>query len=125
MRRLAVSLLFLFFVLRMIVPALPVFVCHEMGGVHVLGPCCSSDESGPQKAPLLSARCCEQESQLKVDLQRPPQIDHMPILQAPLLVASGSVLEPLTSSTSSHSRATRADHLPIGPPTPLRKILRI
>lgn len=124
MRRLAVSLLFLFFVLRMLVPALPVFVCHEMGGAHVLGPCCSSDVS-PQKALLLSARCCEQEAQLKVDLQRPPQIDHMPILQAPLLVASGSVLEPLGISASPHSRATRGGHLPIGPPNPLRKILRI
>lgn len=108
----------------MIVPALPVFVCHEMGGMHVLGPCCSSGELGLHEAPLLSARCCEQEDPLKVDLQRAPQIDLTPILQAPLLFSTALLPLPVLSSYA-YPRALRDGPPPIGPPPPLRQILLI
>lgn len=124
MRRFAASLLFLFFALRMLMPALPVFVCHEMGGMHVLGPCCSSEELGFHEAALLSARCCEQEDQLKVDLQRTPQIDLTPILQAPLLFSTALLSLP-APPTSSYPPLLRDGPPPIGPPPPLRQILLI
>lgn len=126
MRRFSFSLLLLLLAIRMIVSALPVFICHEMGGTHVSTPCCAPDETGLDETSLVASRCCEQEDQAKLDLQRGPKTEAASLLQVPLLAA----LVPLPLLLPGPLLSTplsmpRSGALPVGPPPPLRQILRI
>lgn len=124
MRRLAASLLFLLLVARVFMPTLPSFICHEMGGSHVLGPCCAEDDTNFAGPSLSSARCCEQEAQAKLDIQRAPQGDLDIAFEPPALLASYLIpppdVRPLLQPLTLHAGAP-----PTGPPPPLRQVLRI
>lgn len=125
MRRLATMLLFLVLVLRAALPALPVYVCYEMGGEHVLGPCCSSEAAHPSDTPTVGARCCVPEDQPTFEAQSPPQPHAALGFQLPVLVAV--VLDLALPASQSTLRLPLVHHgpPPIGPPPSLRKILRI
>lgn len=125
MRRVAVSLVLLIVVLRAVAPSAPIFICHEMGGVHVLGPCCQADEWRADQPEAISARCCEAHEQARIDIQRAPQTEPSLKLTAPALVFIDAVpVEPM-ATPSPFIRHLRSRPPPVGPPPPLRQILRI
>lgn len=124
-RHLASILLFFVLVLRAVLPALPVYVCYEMGGEHVLGPCCSAESANPSDPPSVSARCCVPEDQPTVDAQRPPQPHAGHGLQLPALVAVVLAFAQPSLQPTLRLPLARTGPPPLGPPPSLRKILRI
>lgn len=127
-RRVLATLFFLALVLvlglRAVLPALPVYVCYEMGGEHVLGPCCESEEVHPGDAPSYAARCCVPEKQPTVEAQRAPQ--PQATLLASVVVAVAGVFEFASPPSVPTFRLPPLCNgpPPLGPP-PLHRVLRI
>ena len=145
--RIAAGLLLLCLLLRAALPTLPLYVCAGMGGLHLLRPCCPSpvdtvaddaDEDAAHDALAqadqrgddthLSARCCERSDLPRLTLQRAPRPLQIPSppphASADVALVFAAPLTPLhPSPTALLHRLTHA--AAIGPPPPLRPVLRI
>ncbi len=125
MRRFASLLLFTVLLLRAILPALPMFVCVQMGGMHSLKPCCSSDDEHLSAGAAVSTQCCQSEAQRQLDLQS----ESRPELQKKLLAVAQLVNvllhDPWVLPSGVRPKPACNGPPPIGPPPPLHQVLRI
>lgn len=120
-----------------VLPALPGYVCLGMGGAHLDRPCCQPDRDEARgeargedwgedwgARPAFAARCCQPEDRPALELGRVPQ-PQQPLALPQLTLDSASVLAPPPVLLPSRSASWRCRPPPIGPPPPLRSILRI
>jgi hypothetical protein len=124
-RRFASLLLFTVLLLRAIVPALPIFVCVQMGGMHSLKPCCSSDDEHVEAGATVSARCCQSEAQHQLDLQSESRPELQKKLLAVAQLATVPLHEPWIVPSGVRPKPACNGPPPIGPPPPLHQVLRI
>lgn len=122
-RRVAAVVLFLVLALRAVVPALPMYVCTGMGTVHLDHPCCAGD---PDLArPAWTAGCCQPEQGATVDAALPPGKSALVGVHQAMLAAPALALVSVPRLAPGRLLMARAAPWPIGPPPPLRSILRI
>ncbi len=122
-RRVAAILVFLVLALRAVVPAVPLYVCVGMGAAHLWQPCCPGAEEA--ELPALTRSCCKPEQGAAMDVALPPAkpgpvLFAQPVLAVPL-VAQFAFLR----TADNRLLSARAPPWPVGPPPPLRTILRI
>jgi hypothetical protein len=127
-RKVAASLLLLLLLLvRALVPALPVYVCLGMGGAHLARPCCDRDDEQPARRalPAYTSRCCRPEAPPTVEPPRPPPAAPQLVLVPDGAVAAVTLVPPVPEQGPVLRLSWRSRPPPIGPPPPLRQILRI
>ena len=124
-RRFASLLLFTVLLLRAIVPALPLFVCVQMGGMHSLKPCCSSDDEHAEVGAAVSAQCCQSEAQRQLDLQSASRPELEKKLLAVAQLATVLLHQPWMTPSEVRPKPARNGPPAIGPPLPLHQVLRI
>ena len=123
MRKLAAIFIFLVLALRAVVPALPMYVCAGMGAAHRWQPCCAGAEES--EIPALAALCCKPEQGAAVDVALPPAKTSFFALQLPVFTAPAVALLFLPRPADARLLPAGAPPGPVGPPPPLRTILRI
>lgn len=121
MRNVAAGLLLLVLLVRSLLPALPVYVCLGMGGAHLTRPCCDRDDERAQ--PAYTSRCCRPEAPRAIEPPRPPPAPPQ-LLLTPAGVAHAVALVPPPLAGPEPRPSWRSRPPPVGPPPPLRQILR-
>lgn len=120
--------------LRAALPALPLFVCTQMGGAHLLSPCCTDAEPparalAPPESPTLKARCCEAAAHASPEslreFRRITPAERGVAAEAVVLLPTAYLLPPLLAPPAVRPQPARDRPPPIGPPPPLHQILRI
>lgn len=110
---------------RGLVPSVPSYVCLGMGGKHLAAPCCPDERELPP-APALRSRCCQHAQPLTLESQRqPPRLERAQAAPPAAVTLTATYPTP-TLATLTGLRMGRAGRPPpVGPPPPLRSVLRI
>ena len=123
MRKVAAILLFLVLALRAVVPTLPMFVCSGMGAAHLWQPCCAAAHES--ELPAWSSACCKSEPGAAIDVALPPSKPGLVVLPHAVIAAPLVALLAVSVRVTTTLLPARASPWPVGPPPPLRSILRI